>query len=212
MKEKVEGKLLVRLRGAYAPMDMAMVIRGDAFFTDFYDYPEEVKRLMALCTRAIKWSFENQRKIVGPLDGGYITGFSVWLPGDSAGHISEDATVMCSPEIYREFGRPYTAELCSSYDNMQMHLHSVGPHAFADIVSIPGISCVELSNDPNCPTGLELFKQHEKIFEGKSVVLHLNRKEIEDNREFLASKKVIIDYQAQSPEDAQSVIQLVRGL
>jgi hypothetical protein len=190
---------------------MAMVLRGmNNFLTDVYDYPDELNRLLALSVEAIKWSFENQRKIVGQLEGGYINGMSTWIPGNSAGHISEDASVLCSPEIYRKFGRPYTAGLCAAYDNMLMHLHGAGKHAFADIVSIPGINCVELSNDPNCPGGMELLKQYENIFENKVILLHLNRKELEENRSFLASKKVIIDYSASSPADAKSVVEMIR--
>jgi hypothetical protein len=211
LKEKTEGRLLLRLRGSYAPLDMAMTLRGmNTFLTDVYDYPDELNRLLAFSVKAIKWSFENQRKIVGQLEGGYISGMSVWLPGNSAGHISEDASVLCSPDIFRTFGRPYTVELCAAYDNMLMHLHGAGKHVFADIVSIPGINCVELSNDPNCPGGMELLKQYEKIFENKAVLLHLNRKEIEENRRFLASKKVIIDYNASSPEDAKSMVEMIR--
>jgi hypothetical protein len=211
LKEKTEGRLLLRLRGSYAPLDMVMVLRGmNNFLTDVYDYPDELNRLLALSVKAIKWSFENQQKIVGQLEGGYLTGMSVWLPGNSAGHVSEDASVLCSPEIFRKFGRPYTTELCAAYDSMLMHLHGAGKHVFADIVSIPGINCVELSNDPNCPGGMELLKQYEGIFENKAVLLHLNRKEIEENRRFLASKKVIIDYNASSLEDAKSMVEMVR--
>ncbi|MDR0450974.1 MAG: hypothetical protein LBH26_06885 [Treponema sp.] len=212
LKEKTEGRFLLRLRGSYAPLDMAMVLRGmNNFLTDIYDYPDELNRLLDLSVKAIKWSFENQQKIVGQLEGGYLTGMSVWVPGNSAGHISEDASVLCSPDVYREFGRPYTARLCAAYDNMLMHLHGAGKHAFAGIVSVPGINCVELSNDPNCPGGLELLKEYGDILEGKVILLHLNRKEIEENRSFLASKKLIIDYEASSLEDAKSAVEMVRN-
>jgi hypothetical protein len=82
MKEKTQGRLLLRLRGADGPMDMANALRGNTFFTDFYDYPDELNRLLALCKKAMLWSFDHQRKIVGALEGGYITGFSVWMPGN----------------------------------------------------------------------------------------------------------------------------------
>jgi hypothetical protein len=211
LKEKTAGRFFLRLRGSYAPLDMVMVLRGmNNFLTDVYDYPDELNRLLAFSVKAIKWSFEHQRKIVGQLEGGYISGLSVWLPGNSAGHVSEDASVLCSPDVFRKFGKPYTGELCAAYDNMLMHLHGAGKHAFADIASIPGINCVELSNDPNCPGGVELLKQYEDIFENKAVLLHLNRKEVEENRRFLASKKVIIDYSASSLEDAKSMVETIR--
>jgi hypothetical protein len=212
LKEKTRGKLLVRLRGADGPMDMANALRGNDLFTDFYDYPEEAERLIAFCGKAVNWSFEHQRSIAGELEGGFLSGFAVWMPGNSAGHISEDASVLCSPELYRRFGRPYTEELCASYDGMLIHIHSAGRHAIPDIVSIPQFTCVELTNDPNAPRGIEVFREYEKALENRIVMLHLTREEFERNRPFLESKKIIIDYSAASGEDARSMLEAVRGV
>ena len=212
LKEKTAGRFLVRMRGADGPMDMANALRGNDLFTDFYDYPDEVHKLLALCEKAVNWSFENQQKIIDELDGGWLTGYSVWMPGKSAGHISEDASVMCSSRMYREFGRPYTGHFCTGYDNVLIHLHGAGEHVFPDIVSIPQCTCVELTNDPNCLRGMELFRKYETILDNKIVVLHLTRDEFEENREFLKYKKIIMDYTAESVDDARSMIESVRSL
>jgi hypothetical protein len=212
LRERSEGRFLVRLRGADGPMDMANALRGNALFTDFYDCPGEVHRLLSLCEGAMRWSFEHQKKYAHQIEGGWITGYSVWLPGNSAGHISEDASVMCSPDMYRQFGRPYTEKFCAAHDQVLVHLHGLGRHAFPGIAGIPQFGCVEISNDPNAPRGMELFKRYEKILENKTVMLHLNREELEENREFLGSKKIIINCTADSLEEARGVITLVRAL
>ena len=193
-------------------MDIANALRGNALFTDFYDYPDEVHRLLSLCEKAMRWSFDRQKKTIGEYDGGWLTGFGVWLPGNSAGHISEDASVMCSPQTYLEFGRPYTERFCSAHDNVLIHLHGAGRHVFKEIVSIPQFTCVELTHDPNNPSGMELFKKYESILSNKTVMLGLSKAEFTENRDFLKSKKVIINYYADSIEDAAVMIEEVRSL
>ena len=212
LKEKTEGHFLVRLRGAEGPMDMANAIRGNVFYSDLYDYPDEVRRLLSVCEKGMRWYFEHQKKIVGELGGGWLTGYSVWMPGSSAGHVTEDASVMCSSEMYREFGRPIMEQFCAGLDNVLIHLHGAGKHAFKDIVSIPQFTVVEFTNDPKHPSGMQLFREYENILSDKIVMLHLTRKEIEENREFLRTKKVIIEYAAESVLDAGAMIKTVRSL
>ncbi|MCL2833571.1 MAG: hypothetical protein FWD78_10415 [Treponema sp.] len=212
LKEKAKGRFLVRLRGGESPMDMANAIRGNEIFSDLYDYPDEVKKLFGICEKGLLWYFENQKKYSDFLDGGWISGYNVWMPGNSAGHLSEDATVMCSPQMYREFGRPFTAHFCAGHDNVLIHLHGAGRHAFEEIVSIPQFTVIELTNDPKQPGGMELFREYENIFKNKIVMLHLTKKEFDDNRDFLKSKKIIIDYAAASVEDAKTMIKSVREL
>ena len=212
LKEKSKGRFLVRQRGAEGPMDMANAIRGNEFFSDLYDYPIEVHRLLGICEKAMHWYFEHQKKIIGELEGGWLTGYSVWMPGNSAGHVTEDASVMCSPAMYREFGRPYMERFCAAHDHVLIHLHGAGKHAFPDIISIPQFSIVEFTNDPKSPSGMELFKEYEELLKDKIILLHLNRKEIEENRDFLKDKKLIINYFAESVDDAMSMIKSLRSL
>ena len=212
LKEKTQNRFLLRQRGAAGPMDMANAMRGNDFFSDFYDYPNEIHRLLAICENGMHWYFEHQKKIVGELDEGWLTGFSAWMPGNSAGHVSEDASVMCSPVTYREFGRPYMERFCAAHDHVFIHLHGAGKHAFPDIISIPQFTIVELTNDPNSTSGIELLKDYEELMEGRIIMLHLSRKEIEENRDFLKTKKVIITYFAESIDDAKSMISSLRSL
>ena len=212
IREKTEGRFLVRLRGGESPLDMANAIRGNVIFTDMYDYSDELKKLLDICEKGLRWYFEHQKKNSGELDGGWISGYSVWMPGNSAGHLSEDATVMCSPAMYREFGKSYTERFCAAHDNVMIHLHGAGRHAFKEIAGIPQFTIIELTNDPKSPGGIELFKEYENIFENKIIMLHLTGKEFEENRNFLASKKIIVDYAARSVEDAAAMIKSVRDL
>jgi hypothetical protein len=210
LKEQSNERYAVRLRGADGPMDIANALRGNDLFTDFFDYPEEVKRLMEFCSKAVEWTMSRQMKAIGPLEGGYLTGFDVWLPGKSMGHLSEDAAALCSPSIYEVFGLPYTKSLCASYDNVLMHVHSKGKHCLKLIASIPEITCIEISSDPKSPRAIEIYKAMADQLKDKVVVVALTKEELKENVEFLKSVKTIIRYVAEDVDDARNTVQYVR--
>jgi hypothetical protein len=48
-----DGSCLLNTHMHFGPLDLANALRGNALFTDFYDYPDEVAALLDLCTEAI---------------------------------------------------------------------------------------------------------------------------------------------------------------
>lgn len=210
LKDKSEGRYFVKLRGADGPMDIANALRGNELFADFYEYPDEVHKLMDFCTKAVQWTLDRQKKIVGELEGGVITGFDIWLPGNSIGQLSEDASTMCSQEIYREFGFPYTKRLVDQYDHAFIHTHALGKHNIPVIAEIDKFSVIEISSDPNTPRAIEIYKELSECLEDKTVVVELTYDEIVENLDFLKDRKTIIWYSAEDIDDAQRAVELVR--
>lgn len=210
LRDKWGDELMIRLRGASGPMDIANALRGNDLFTDFYDYPEEVHKLMEFCTEAARWTLTRQKAAAGTIGGGVITGFEVWLPGNSIGHLSEDASALCSPAIYQEFGKPYTTKLCKDFDHAFVHTHALGKHSIGDIAAVPNMDYIELSSDPNCPRAIEIYKSLKDKLEGKTMIIDLTREEIENNIDVLKDGKTIIWYKAESLEDAEDTVKLVR--
>lgn len=210
LRDRSGGRYAVKLRGADGPMDIANALRGNDFFTDFFEYPDEVHKLMNFSTKAAEWILSHQKKAAGLFYGGTITGFDVWLPGDSIGHLSEDASTMCSPEIYTEFGMPYTSRLCSKYENAFMHTHALGQHNISNIATIEKINYIEISNDPNCPRAIEIYRKLAPQLSHKIVVVEMTLDEIRQNMDFLKSVKTIIWYSAKDLDDARNAIKLVR--
>lgn len=210
LKEKSDGEYAVKLRGGYSPLDLANALRGNDIFVDFYEDPDQVHRLLEFCSRAVKWSMDNQKEAVGDFYSGVITGMDVWLPGNSIGHFSEDTSTMCSPAIYREFGKSYTMELLKDYDLAFMHTHGLGIQNIPEIASIPEIDVIEISNDPNCPRAIEIYKELAGELEGKVVVVDITLDEIKGNLDFLRENRTIIWYSAEDVEDAKEAVALVR--
>ena len=208
--ERSAGRFAVMQRGAMAPLDLANALRGNELFLDFYEAPAEVHRLLEFCTRACRLYLAHQVGALPDFHGGTMSGCYVWLPGRAAGHLSEDATVLCSPAHYREFGRRYTAEVVRDYDHVFMHLHTAGVRTFADILSIEGIRSVELANDPGQPRGIELYREHFPLFAGKIVKLFVTPAEIVAHLDFLRQARAILFCTVRDVAEGRRAIELVR--
>jgi uroporphyrinogen-III decarboxylase len=185
-------------------------LRGNDIFIDFFDNPEQTHKLLDFCTDAIKWSMDNQKKVIGSFFDGVITGMDVWLPGNSMGRLSEDTSSLCSPDNYREYGMPYTARLLENYRHTFMHTHASGIHNISNIASIDGIDVIEISNDPKSPRAIEIYKKLENVLNGKIVVVSITPDEIKENLEFLKKNRTIIWYYAKDMKDAKEAVSLVR--
>jgi hypothetical protein len=210
LNEKSCGRYLTRLRGGCSPAELMNFIRGNDMFTDFYEYPEETHELLEFCLRAEKWFIENQKEKVKEFSGGFVSGMGVWLPGNSFGHISEDWAVMCSPDTYEQFGKPYTERMIEDYDNVLMHLHSVGTQSFSNIISMDKLTYIEISSDPNAKRAIEVYKEFSDILEKKTVIIEPTVDEIIDNADFLREQKTVIKFRAKDLEEAKRITDFVK--
>ncbi len=209
-KSKTEG-FYTSLRGASMPMELANSIRGNDLFMDFYDDEDLVHELLEFCVEASLWTIRNQFEIVQPVRGGYFGGFGVWLPGNSLGHVSEDASSLCSPSNYLEFGRPYTERVLSHFDSAQVHVHSLGRHSLPHIASLDKIRVVQIEDDPKQPAPIEVYKDNIELLKTKIVMMRATAKEIEDNIDFIAAHKNIICPFVNDQAQADHILALLRS-
>ena len=210
LQERGEGKFAVKLRGVMAPMDLANALRGNDMFLDIFDQPDELRELLAFCAEAGEWFISKQKQVIGDFYGGAISGTDIWMPGNAIGHLSEDASVICSPKTYREFGKPYTETLVAPYDTVFMHLHTAGVQAFEAIADIDKLQFFELAPDPNQPRGIEVYRNHIDLFRGKVMKLFITFDEIKENIAFLKEAKTALVCQASSSEEAKAIVTFVR--
>lgn len=211
-KRSTEEGFLPMLRGAEAPLDMANAIRGNDLLVDFYDDEDAVHALLELCLKGCRWTLEHQLDIVGQIQGGVISGIGIWMPGRSVGHLAEDLSSMCSAELYRTFGRPYTERLLRDYDCAVMHTHTMGRHVLADIAALEKIRFIQLTYDPNQMSPIEMYKEYADVLRDKIVVPTMTVEEIEQNLDFLARHKSIVKVYTKTMEEAQKALRLVRSL
>ncbi len=211
-KHSESNGYLVSLRGGDSPMDIANALRGNDLFLDFYDDNGQVHKLMNFCVKAARWTWQHQTEIIDYIDGGRISGQAIWIPGNSIGHLSEDASSMCSVEMYEEFGKPYTEKMLETYDFAIMHVHTKGRHQLSAIADISKIKFIQLEYDPSEPSPIEVYKQNIDVLKNKIVVPIMTTDEIEENIDFLSKHKQIIQIYAKSMADAKRAINLVKSL
>ncbi|HOD92662.1 MAG TPA: uroporphyrinogen decarboxylase family protein [Clostridia bacterium] len=210
LKNKVKDEFFIRYRGADGPLDIVNALRGNDIFYDFYDEEEGLMELASKCTDAIIYMLKQQQSIVTEYKGFVISGFDVIMPKGYAGHLSVDATTMLSDEMFRQFEIPFLQRIADNFDGLFFHIHSVGSHVIPAVCEIDKIKFLEISNDPNAPRSIEIYKKYEDVLSEKTVIVTLNQEEIIDYTSFLKDKKVIVWYDAKNLEDAKKAVDLVR--
>lgn len=212
LKERSDAEgFFVALRGGEAPMDLANAIRGNDLFMDFYDEEEMVHKLCEFCLNAVCWTFDHQLEIAHHVRGGVISGMATWMPGHSIGHFSEDASSMCSADMYRTFGVPYTQRMMDKYDCGMVHVHTMGRHVLPDIAAMEKIRFVQFTRDPNQPEPIEVYRENEDLLKDKIVMLPMRPDEIMQNLDFLARNKNMLSVDVDTLEEARSVLKAVRS-
>ena len=200
------------LRGADGPMDIANAARGNDLFYDLYDDPETVEAFLDFCVDAVVWTFENQYPLASGVCGGYISGMNTWMPEHAIGHLSEDASCLCSPEMYARFGLPYTKKLLERYSYAEMHVHSVGRACLPLMAQMDKIGTFQLSSDPNQPDAIDVYREYEETLKGRTVHLEMTSGQVMEHLDFLRGKRTIIDLHAETPGEAERALEAVRGL
>lgn len=213
LKKRGEGEgFYASLRGGDSPQDIANALRGNDLFIDYYEEEENVDGFMEFCLKAARWTWEHQTAIIEPVGNGRISGEAVWMPGNSIGHLSEDASSLCSRAMYEQFGKPYTEQLLEDYDSTIVHVHTKGRHSLPAIAQIPQVKLIQLEYDPNEPSPIEVYKANIEVLKDKIIVPIMTTDEIEQNLDFLSQHKQIIQIYAKSMEDAQRAVNLVKSL
>lgn len=98
-RDRCQGQYLFNTHLHFGPLDLANAIRGNELFTDFYDYPDQVRRLLDVCTDAIIRFEEDLRAVAGPTWG--RDGIPLWgaLAPRGSVFLSEDAMDMIGPVL-----------------------------------------------------------------------------------------------------------------
>ncbi len=207
-KREKEVGYIAQLRGVEAPMDMANAIRGNDLFYDFYDEEENVHKLLEICLEASRFTMKHQKEVIGDFMGGVISGFGVWLPGNGFGHSSEDASSMCSLDIYKEFGRPYYDRMLEGYDSTILHVHTLGRHILPEFCEIDKIKIMDLTYDPNIISPIDTYKEYADILKDKIVAPAVTIDEFAENVEFLADRRSIIHLHVDTLDEAKRGVEI----
>ncbi|MDW7658723.1 MAG: uroporphyrinogen decarboxylase family protein [Bacillota bacterium] len=197
--------------GCYAyfgPSDMANALRGNALFYDYHDNPDQVHRLMRISTEAIIWLHEHLLALTGLAAGGSVMA-DIWLPGPAL-FMSEDASDLCSADIYRTFSRPYTQRIIDRFGSAYMHHHAVGRHIHDQIATLNNLQVVELSWDPNCPRPIDDIVCYYRMNPSVPLQTRCTAADVYANIDHLMQCRTILMVIVESLEEAKDVLAFIR--
>ena len=209
LKERCADRLCVAPVMHFSPLDAANSLRGNELFTDFYEYPEELKRLLQYCTDVTLRLAREFGEIVGDVEGGQSM-WNVWIPGRNAVGMMEDTSNLCSSETYLCFGRSYTEQIIGRYGGF-VHNHMLGVHQFGQISSLKGLGVMNVANDPKCPRVLEALDQIAGNL-SSPINFECTFDELRENLERLHLVRAILWVHCSGSAQAKEAVRIVRQI
>lgn len=152
---------------------MAALVGYEVMCSAFYDNPKAVHRMNELSVKYFLKVAETQYSVIPPLEGGYVSYFTLWAPGTVI-RTQCDASAAMSAKTYEEFFFPYEEEIYRQYDYSIVHLHSGYLHTVPTFLKTKYPSAIQVSLDtgstPETPhTLLPIFK---RILEKKPLIIN----------------------------------------
>ncbi|NPV06486.1 MAG: hypothetical protein HPY83_00810 [Anaerolineae bacterium] len=132
------------------PLSVAMLLRGEAFYTDLYEHPGELHHVLQVCTETFIETEQHLFALAGMSLKDTITNFGVSLEG--ALRVGEDCIINLRPEFIEEFVVPYYAQIGRAFGGRVL-LH------FCSMPHTPGGHVVEV------------LRRHPDVFSGVSTQL-----------------------------------------
>ena len=106
-----DGTFYLAVRGTMSPMDLVNAVRGDGVSEDFLLRPRFAHRVLRRMTEAVRWYYPRLLSWADEVASGHIVGGLAWMGQHCMGHLSSDAAILCSPQVYGKFGFPYERQL-----------------------------------------------------------------------------------------------------
>jgi hypothetical protein len=208
LSEQARGEFLVDVYPNPSPLDAVNLVMGNALFAAVYEEPRRLHQLLDQMTGEVLASYRAVSSELRSPWGGALA-FNAWIPQGIL--LLEDAADLCSPAIYAEFGRPYTARVVAACGGGYIHHHSLGRQQYRNMATIPGLTVLQISSDPNCvrpALDLGYLVAQAGIF---PCDLECTPEEIREGMAELQRGRFILRANCASRAEAEDLIALVRG-
>ena len=139
------------------PLDLANDLRGNGLFMDMHLEPEQVDRLIGVCTDMIiecDKFFRAEFPILREAPGGI---WGVGLPQPGMLTLNGDPVDLISPEMGERFNHPFVERLIDYAGSLYFHHHTLGVSRVDSVSHIRGLTVQQFTNDPKCPNPFDLI-------------------------------------------------------
>lgn len=155
------GKFALMETETIDALNFAENVRGTAAYTDIYEHPGELRRLMDFACDFNIRLIEAQRRILAPASRyqeGMFFAHRIWLPGRPV-WLSVDAYALCSPKTFEEFGRPWLQRIVDHFGSGWLHVHAAGVYLLPALVRLRRLWGIQFSEDPGHPRPFERLEE-----------------------------------------------------
>jgi hypothetical protein len=211
LRRRQDGSFLLSVRGTMTPMDLGNAVRGDELFVDFLAEPEFAHRLMRRMVEAIRWYYPQLVSWADQVEGGNVFAFGGWLGPGCMGHTSNDAAMLCSPEVYAEFGLPYERETFAGYRQVLYHVHNEKLHFVPKLCQLQNLALLEVTRDPKTPPPIEDLPRICAATGAANLSLVASSDQLRAHIGELGERNLFLEARCTDRQDAADVIALVRS-
>ena len=210
LRGRKDGTFFLAVRGTMSPMDLANAVRGNQLFEDFLLQPDFAHQLMRRMTEAQRWYYPQLASWADEIEGGNYLGFQGWMGPGCIGHLSNDAAMLCSSQIYNEFGFPYEKEMVAGYSHVLYHVHNEKMHYIPQLSKLPGLALLEVTQDPKMPSILEELPRVFAATGSTALALSTNSRQVRQHIEELKQRNCYLMIACRDRKDAEETVKFVR--
>lgn len=177
------------------PYDTAHLVMGHRIYTEMYDNPDLVHRLLDLVTQTYSRFTQVQKELIGE---GNDWSFHSMTKVRGGVRICEDAPTNISPSAYLEFCRPYNERALAEFGGGWIHYCGRGHQILPHILDTPGVYGVNFGN-PEMQDLSALYAEARKRGIG---IISWNRPLAEEDRKHIRTGVSLIRKGGRSPDQA----------
>ena len=126
------------------PFDLAHLIRGSQIYTDVFDDPEFVRRILEISTELyIRATKVYKEAVSEPLHSGFHTALFMENGGV---RMCDDSSINLSPKLFREFSLPYISKALAPFSGGWVHFCGNANHLFDMYMEVKEIRGINFGN------------------------------------------------------------------
>jgi hypothetical protein len=210
LRHRQDGTFLLAVRGIMTPMDLANAVRGNEFFVDVLAEPEFAHQLLRLLTRAARWYYPQLASWASPVADGHVFLGGFWVGPSAIGHLSNDAAMLCGPDVYETYGFPYECQQVAGYRHVIYHVHNEQMHFVPRVAALPGMARLDVAVDPKTLPPIQDLPRILAATGSANLRFAISSDLLRQNIGALTDRNFYLDVRCRSREDAVEIVRLVR--
>ncbi len=168
---------------AIEALNLCVMVRGaTAAYLDVVDHPQQLHRLMAFGVDFIAQFTDLQRGVITEHNEAVFGDpeYSAVCTNHSGVSMSVDAYDLCHPDVYRQMGREYQADLIRRCGWASYHIHGDGRHLVAEVAGLPKVVRMSIQDDLHqiLPRAFELRAEFRRLTGDVPLYLECSRDEL----------------------------------